>query len=112
MIRVLVLALSLAACNGGGLAIGSGGAAISCAEINDAPTCRERTDCHAVYEDPGTCDCVPGCCTKFSFCAAGRAQCTNTGVLCRAAPPDCEGSYVVSYANSCFEGCVLKSDCK
>jgi hypothetical protein len=27
------------------------------------------------------------------------------------APPNCEGPYVVSYTDTCYEGCVLSSEC-
>jgi hypothetical protein len=75
--------------------------------------CDARGDCHAVFEDSGACDCATsGCCAHFVRCADGdRATCTPGALLCKAATPYCESPYVVSYAGSCYEGCVRSLEC-
>jgi hypothetical protein len=88
-----------------------GGAQAGCAGL-DENSCGSTTGCHAVYEDPGTCDCVPaGCCTRFKSCAAGPAVCTQPQLTCERAAPECDGPYVVSYKNGCYEGCVKAQEC-
>jgi hypothetical protein len=84
----------------------------ACNTLTDATSCSARSDCHAVYLPGNACGCAPaGCCTFFSSCAdGGKANCAGT-VTCRAAPPACEGPYVLSYAANCYEGCVLSSEC-
>jgi hypothetical protein len=86
--------------------------AAPCSSATTLDACEARTDCHSVFQDPGTCGCAAsGCCAKFSFCAAGdQATCTGTPV-CKSLAPFCESPYVVAYAGSCYEGCVKKTDC-
>lgn len=109
------------ACSGGSLAL--------CARLTDPPStcphcvvpcsqvtvledCEVRTDCHAVYQDPGTCACAePGCCAKFSFCADGNSAKCSGNPVCKSAAPHCEGIFVVSYTDTCYEGCVEQADC-
>jgi hypothetical protein len=95
---------------GGG---GGGGGASACAALTTLQACDARTDCHAVFDDPGTCGCgSPGCCAHFARCADGdRASCTPAALLCKAAQPFCEQPYVVGYVGSCYEGCVRASEC-
>jgi hypothetical protein len=75
--------------------------------------CDARTDCHAVYTDSGTCDCaVAGCCAKFNRCADGAKASCKGPALCNIVGPSCESpAFVVSYASSCFEGCVRPTEC-
>jgi hypothetical protein len=84
----------------------------SCAEATTLAACEARTDCHSVFVDPGTCGCAAvGCCAHFSRCADGdKAKCSGMP-LCKAATPFCEGTFVVAYTDTCFEGCVQKKDC-
>jgi hypothetical protein len=84
----------------------------SCDQLTNAMACEARSDCHAVFEDAGTCDCAqPGCCTTFNHCAAGKANCAGPA-SCSVAPPPCSGAFAVSFAAGCYEGCVLKSECQ
>jgi hypothetical protein len=83
-----------------------------CSVTNDAAQCNSRPDCHAVFYDPGTCDCAtPGCCMQFQQCADGPAQCTGNPA-CAIPSPICGPGYVTSYTTNCYEGCVLSSECK
>jgi len=87
---------------------------VACTQLTTRATCDTRSDCHSVFIDPNSCNCAtPGCCAQFSRCATGgRASCTPSGTLpCGAPTPYCAGSYVVSYTNSCPEGCVLQTAC-
>jgi len=88
--------------------------ATDCSLITTQDACDASTACHSVFVDPGTCDCAePGCCTSFLRCADGDlADCKGENIACLLPTPNCEGpAYVVSYANSCYEGCVVPSDC-
>jgi hypothetical protein len=83
-----------------------------CEQLASEAACQLRPDCHAVFVDPGTCDCsIAGCCMMFNRCAAGPAQCAAQPVCTIPPPPPCGGQYVTSYANGCYEGCVLSSEC-
>jgi hypothetical protein len=84
-----------------------------CADVSTLDECETRIDCHSVFVDPGTCGCAtPGCCAHFSRCADGAwAVCSDATVNCDLATPHCESTYVVSYANGCYEGCVASKDC-
>ena len=86
---------------------------MACGALTTLQTCDARSDCHAVFEDPGTCGCAAlGCCARFARCADGdRAHCTSGALLCKVAEPHCEQPYVVSYVDSCYEGCVRASAC-
>jgi hypothetical protein len=76
----------------------------------DQASCDARTDCHGVFTD-SPCKCLPlGCCAMFERCADGPADCTGPA-LCDAAPPYCDGPYVVSYTPSCYEGCARADRC-
>ena len=84
-----------------------------CASVADEATCNIRTDCHAVFVDPGTCGCAAvGCCAHFARCADGaKASCKGTPV-CQTTTPFCDApAFVVSYTASCYEGCVRPSEC-
>jgi hypothetical protein len=85
---------------------------LPCAMVTTLDQCETRTDCHSVFVDPGTCGCsAVGCCEHFSRCADGdKAKCSGMP-LCRIATPFCEGTFVVSYTDTCYEGCVQKKDC-
>jgi len=118
--------LSCADCNGGTRFVGCGlpgaGAAcpailcpLPCAQVTTKDGCEARTDCHSVFVDPHNCACAAlGCCAQFSRCADGdKAACqAPSGLVCGAAPPYCEGPYVVGYTTGCYEGCVQKTDCQ
>jgi hypothetical protein len=84
-----------------------------CAQVTTLNECEARSDCHSVFQDPGTCGCAAvGCCARFSRCADGaQAACRGTP-SCASATPFCEEpAFYVSYANSCYEGCVAAKDC-
>jgi hypothetical protein len=78
--------------------------------------CSARSDCHSVYQQ-GACGCAACCCMAFELCAPnGKADCAGPAT-CKSLPPDCNSQlcnaqYVISYANNCYEGCVLASECK
>jgi hypothetical protein len=83
----------------------------SCDQLTTEADCQARSDCHAVFEDPGTCGCATlGCCMVFNHCAAGVAQCVGQPV-CTVKAPVCGGQFVTAYINGCYEGCVLSSEC-
>jgi hypothetical protein len=93
---------------------GSGGASGACSEVAVLADCEARTDCHSVFQDPGTCGCGSvGCCAKFARCADGdHADCEGKSLSCDALTPFCEDpTYVVSYSGFCYEGCVKPKDC-
>jgi hypothetical protein len=97
----------------GGSFPGTGGASAGCAQVASQTACDANPSCYSVFIDPHDCGCAAlGCCAQFHHCAEGDlgAQCYG-GVSCALAPPFCEGPYVVSYRNDCFEGCVNSSDC-
>jgi len=87
-------------------------AAGSCAQETTVAACDARTDCHSVFVDPHTCGCAAlGCCAHFHACAEGKkANCTGP-VGCTIPTPYCEGPYVISYANACYEVCVRATAC-
>lgn len=92
---------------------GSVDASGACSTMTTAAACDARADCHSVFVDPHTCRCAAlGCCAQFSTCAEGaHAVCKNVGIICTIASPYCEGQYVVSYVNGCYEGCVRMAEC-
>jgi len=98
---MVIIALAAAGCGQG-----------VCSSLTTRDTCDARTDCHSVFQDPGACGCAPaGCCTFFSRCAdGGKARCSGT-IKCAVHEPICEGLYVISYTDVCYEGCVLSSEC-
>ena len=85
----------------------------TCAQLTAKDACEARPDCHSVYVDSGVCGCASaGCCARWSRCADGAAAlCKSPAILCDLVTPHCEGPYVVSYSGSCYEGCVLATDC-
>lgn len=86
----------------------------SCADLTTLAECDARTDCHSVFVDPGTCGCgAPGCCAHFSRCAEGYStDCSGSMISCTVQAPFCDTpSYVVSYVNGCYEGCVAPKHC-
>jgi Kazal-type serine protease inhibitor domain len=85
-----------------------------CSQVTTQTECDSRSDCHSVFQDPGTCGCAPaGCCAHFNRCAdGGRANCNPPVQFgCTIIQPFCEAPYVLSYTNVCYEGCVLQSEC-
>jgi hypothetical protein len=84
----------------------------TCSQITTQAACDLRSDCHAVYVDPGTCGCASqGCCAHFDHCAdGGKADCTGPA-SCTIVTPFCEAPYVVSYKGQCYEGCVRQTSC-
>jgi hypothetical protein len=105
-----------------GCTVGSGVCAIGCpgsacgpcADVTTLEECEARTDCHSVFQDPGTCGCaLLGCCARFWRCADNDlADCEGRSVGCDVATPFCESpAYVVSAAGTCYEGCVDPKDC-
>jgi hypothetical protein len=92
-------------------------APIACASVADQLSCDARTDCHSVFGKCTNCPCPSaGCGVAFIGCAAGaNASCMGT-TTCHRTPPDCTSTnetttYVVSYANGCYEGCVPPREC-
>jgi hypothetical protein len=83
-----------------------------CSEVTTREACDARTDCHSVFEDPGTCGCASsGCCARFKSCAdGGEAQCLDNA-MCNMVAPHCEPPYVIAYSRLCYEGCVYQDDC-
>ncbi len=102
-----------AGAGGGTAGRGGSGGATACASVTTLAACDARSDCHSVFEDPGTCGCLAlGCCAHFLRCADGdRASCTPNAIACDAATPHCESPYTVSYTNVCYEGCVRNTEC-
>jgi hypothetical protein len=86
----------------------------ACSTVNAQEVCDSRSDCHSVFNDPGTCGCAtPGCCMRFSRCTdGGKAVCTKpVSIGCTIATPLCSGQYVLAYTAACYEGCVLTKAC-
>jgi hypothetical protein len=86
----------------------------ACSSLATLADCQARSDCHAVFVDPGTCGCAgAGCCAHFSRCVdGGKALCTAPATLgCDMATPFCESPYVLAYTAICYEGCVLDTEC-
>ena len=98
---------------GGGGSGGAGGGGVPCADATTLEECDARSDCHSVFVDPRNCACAAlGCCARFARCADGdRARCTGGAIACDALTPYCELPYVVSYTQSCYEGCVRATAC-
>ncbi len=92
---------------------GGGGTSPACIDEPTLAACDARSDCHAVFEDPGMCSCAsPGCCARFSRCADGElAACAGVAIACDTVAPHCEQPYVVSYTTACYEGCVRETEC-
>ena len=79
----------------------SDAAVASCSQVSTQAECDSRSDCHSVFENP----------PNFSRCAdGGHANCTGP-VACLAPQPVCVTPYALSYANNCYEGCVLQNEC-
>jgi hypothetical protein len=97
----------------GGADAGAPDASGGCALATTADECDARPGCHSVFFDPHNCRCAQvGCCARFSRCADGQlALCNSTNLACLIQQPYCEGPYVVSYAGSCYEGCVRMTAC-
>jgi hypothetical protein len=93
----------------------SAGCTDPCVNLETVEECDARSDCHPVFTDPGPSGCAcaaVGCCTRFSRCAEGALADCDGPALCEVMTPYCANpAYVVSYANSCFEGCVRPEDC-
>lgn len=87
---------------------------LQCQAFTDEASCRASGSCHAVFRDPGTCDCTAaGCCLSFFACAPGAtARCNATTTMCKQATPMCKAGFTVGYTDTCFEGCVRETDCK
>jgi hypothetical protein len=86
-----------------------------CGAVTTLEACEARPDCHPVFVDPGPASCTcsaVGCCAEFSRCADGTLVNCVGPAACALPTPYCEEpAYVVSYAGSCFEGCVKPEDC-
>jgi hypothetical protein len=85
---------------------------LPCSDL-DEQACTQSPSCHPVFYDPGTCDCAAsGCCTRFSNCAEGKqADCAGPATCLTDSEVYCEAPYVLSYRDSCYEGCVLADEC-
>lgn len=99
--------------NEGAFACPAGCGEPPCSGIVTAAVCDERSDCHSVFTESMTCNCTAaGCCSQFSRCDDGAKASCKGPALCNIAGPYCDGTaFVVSYANSCFEGCVRPTEC-
>jgi hypothetical protein len=103
---------------GTGQCFAGGCPAAACSPCSQAITdeaCDAMPTCHSVFVDRGLCACAsPGCCAQFLRCADGpTADCKGADVNCEVQTPYCEApSYVVSFANACYEGCVRAQDCQ
>jgi hypothetical protein len=83
----------------------------ACSQLASQTDCEARSDCHAVFIDPGNCACsAAGCCARYDHCSTGVPYC-NGSVSCKTTTPHCEGAYVVSYSSGCYEGCVRQTAC-
>src|SRR5262249_38653190 len=83
-----------------------------CSTVTSEAGCAQRSDCHAVYADPGTCACAPaGCCMVFQYCAPGLPADCSKNAGCRQIPPTCGADFLPSLVNGCWEGCVHKAEC-
>jgi hypothetical protein len=82
----------------------------------DRGGCEAAADCHPVYStiDPCPTDCAGDfCCVQFARCETGKAQCLPKGAgACTISPVVCHPPFVLSYANSCEDGCVRAGDCQ
>lgn len=86
-----------------------------CSQAITDEACDAMPTCHSVFVDRELCGCgSPGCCAQFLRCADGpSADCKGTDVNCEAQTPYCEApTFVVSFANACYEGCVRAQDCQ
>jgi hypothetical protein len=85
---------------------------VACDMLTTQTACEARHDCHPDFADPGTCDCIAaGCCMTFSRCAAGATARCSGMPLCKSLAPLCAGDYTLAYTDTCYEGCVRKTDC-
>jgi len=101
-------------CNGNQCTMGKCEGATDCSIYVTQDVCDGSSECHSVFVDPGDCNCTGiGCCARFSHCADGDlADCNGANVSCEIVTPHCEDpAYVVSYTGTCYEGCVVPSDC-
>jgi hypothetical protein len=90
----------------------SDAAQAKCADVTTLAECDARTDCHSVFVDPQNCRCAAlGCCSHFLRCADGDLANCKGPAACDSLTPHCEGPYVVSFANACYEGCVRATEC-
>jgi hypothetical protein len=84
----------------------------NCGAVATLEACDARADCHPVFVDPRNCACAAlGCCAQFERCGDGARASCNGQASCDIVMPYCEGSYVVAYIGSCYEGCVRAADC-
>ncbi len=90
---MVIIALAAAGCGRGESAL--------CSSLTTRDACDARPDCHSVFQDRGVCGCAAD---------GGKARCSGM-IQCGVAPPNCEGPYVVSYTDTCYEGCVLSPEC-
>jgi len=92
----------------------TGGPPVACSLVTTLAECELRADCHSSFVDTHDCNCPTlGCCARFRACVDGdQAMCdASPGIACAVTTPYCEGSYVVAYTKTCFEGCVQNKDC-
>jgi hypothetical protein len=74
--------------------------------------CNADPECHPVYSrvcegEPQ----MPLCLMMFASCGEGPVADCNGAATCERAAPECTDGYVVSYADSCYEGCVQPGRC-
>jgi hypothetical protein len=81
-----------------------------CADLQDGRDCIARGDCYPVFTSDEPCNNIC-CASHFARCEQGyEAHCRGTPV-CQLLEPNCVGPFVVAYSGSCYDGCVLISEC-
>jgi hypothetical protein len=83
----------------------------ACDTYQDDMTCEGSGYCHSVFVSEAPPACVRDC-TRFARCADGpKAMCAGMPG-CAQPSPYCEpGVVVVSYTQTCYEGCVRPAEC-
>jgi hypothetical protein len=86
---------------------------VCCSHLTDATACRAAVSCHPVFESIDPTTCTTADCNHFAFCADGRrARCVDPGIVCGRVQPYCDPLvYVISYTETCYEGCVEPAEC-
>lgn len=92
---------------------------LQCALNQDAASCLADNTCHPVFKLQDGCTPTSGVsnmCMVFTSCADGARTNCQGPASCGQMPPQCAPPFVVSYTsgmntNTCFEGCVLLSEC-
>ncbi|MBI4820603.1 MAG: hypothetical protein HY791_30340 [Deltaproteobacteria bacterium] len=83
---------------------------------HDEAGCQASNLCHPVYllDPPEQCGCSGAdCCPRYLGCAPlDRALCRRAATFsCDTPAPRCDGAYTTAYVATCYQGCVLETDC-